>query len=204
MIFLALAALCAKSIRQIWAKGILAGLAVGMNLMEGFDVGAILCVYVGLFIVWQIFTEETPGIRKVLTALGTEVVVIFFSAFIAAHSISSLVNTQVVGVAGSSQDEQTKEERWDPATQWSLPKIETLRVICSRPLRLSHGRADHCAGQIQRLLGNCGPEPKSPPSGATIPRNAPQQSRPSISPWICAKASKAAIAKPVSTPSKPC
>ncbi len=38
MIFLALAALNAKSIPQLWARGILAGLAIGMNLMEGFDV----------------------------------------------------------------------------------------------------------------------------------------------------------------------
>ena len=129
MIFLALAALCSKSIPQIWAKGILAGLAVGMNLMEGFDVGAILSVYVGLFIIWQVFTDETPGVRKSLTALCTEALVIFFSAFIAAHSISSLIGTQVEGVAGASQDEETKEKRWNPATRWSLPKLETLSVV---------------------------------------------------------------------------
>jgi hypothetical protein len=129
MIFLALAVLCSRSIPQIWAKGILAGLAVGMNLMEGNDIGAILCVYVGLFIVWQIFTAETPGVGKVLTALCTEALVIFFSALIAAHSISSLVDTQVVGVVGTSQDEETKEKRWNPATRWSLPKLETLRVV---------------------------------------------------------------------------
>jgi len=129
MIFLALAALCAKSIPQIWAKATLAGLAVGMDLMEGFDVGVILSIYVGLFIVWQIFTEEAPAFRKVLTAFCTEALVIFFSALIAAHSISSLVTTQVEGVVGTSQDATTKEQRWDPATKWSLPKIETLRVV---------------------------------------------------------------------------
>jgi hypothetical protein len=131
MIFLALAALCAKSIPQIWAKGILAGLAVGMGLMEGFDVGAILSIYVGLFIVWQIFIEETPGAGKVLAALGTEGLVICFAAFIAAHSISSLFATQVEGIVWSSANlqSQTKEQRWNPATQWSLPKIETLRVV---------------------------------------------------------------------------
>jgi hypothetical protein len=129
MVFLALAALSAKSIPQIWAKGILAGLAVGLDLMEGFDVGAILSVYVGLFIVWRIFTEEGPGVRRILTAFGTEALVIFFAALIAAHSIASLVDTQVVGVTGASQDEETKQQRWDPATQWSLPKIETLRVV---------------------------------------------------------------------------
>src|ERR1700722_15468180 len=130
MVFLALAAHCTKSMPQLWARGILAGLAVGMNLMEGFDVGAILCIYVGLFIAWQIFTEETPGPGKVVTALCTEAVVVCFAAFIAAHSISTLVGTQVTGIVWSnSQDAQTKEERWAPATQWSLPRLETLRVI---------------------------------------------------------------------------
>jgi hypothetical protein len=131
MIFLALAALCAKSIPQIWAKGILAGLAVGLNLMEGFDVGAILSVYVGLFILWRIFTQEEPGVRKVLTAFGLGALVIFFSALIAAHTLSSLVGTQVEGIvwASANQQSETKEQRWDPATQWSLPKIETLRMV---------------------------------------------------------------------------
>ena len=129
MIFLSLAALCTKSIRQVWAKAILAGLAVGMALMEGLDVGVILSIYVGFFIIWQIFTEEKPGIRKVVTAFCTEVLVIFFAALIAAHSISSLITTQVEGVATVSQDAQTKEQRWLPTTLWSLPKLETLRVV---------------------------------------------------------------------------
>jgi hypothetical protein len=131
MTFLALAVLCAKSIPQLWAKGILAGLAVGMNLMEGFDVGAILSVYVGLFIIWQIFTAEMPMARKVLATLGTEALVIFFAAVFAAISISSLFSTQVEGIVWSSGNQQaeTKEQRWNPATQWSLPKIETLGVV---------------------------------------------------------------------------
>jgi hypothetical protein len=129
MIFLSLAVLCAESIPQIWVKGILAGLALGMNLMEGFDVGAISCVYVGIFIVWQIFLEEGPGSRRVLRAFSIQVLAIVFSALMAAHSISSLVDTEVTGVVGAGQDESTKEKRWNPATQWSLPKAETLRVF---------------------------------------------------------------------------
>ena len=27
------------------------------------------------------------------------------------------------------QDTTTKEARWDKATQWSLPKVETLRLV---------------------------------------------------------------------------
>ena len=35
MIFLALAALCTKSVKQFWARAMLAGFAVGMGLMDG-------------------------------------------------------------------------------------------------------------------------------------------------------------------------
>ncbi|MGD0814577.1 MAG: hypothetical protein ABSA83_13305 [Verrucomicrobiota bacterium] len=129
MMFLALAALHAKSIPRLWARGTLAGLAAGMTLMEGFDVGAILCLYIGSFIVWHVFSREAPGAREFLTAFCTEALVVFFSALIAAHAIFSLVGTQVVGVSGIGQDEETKEKRWDPATKWSLPKIETLGIV---------------------------------------------------------------------------
>ena len=129
MMFLALAVLHAKSIPQLWARGTLAGMAAGMTLMEGFDVGAILCLYIGSFIVWHVFSSEAPAARKVLTAFCTEVLVVLFSALIAAHAIFSLVGTQVVGVSGIGQDEESKEKRWDPATKWSLPKIETLGIV---------------------------------------------------------------------------
>jgi hypothetical protein len=128
MIFLALAALHAKSL-PFWARGVLAGLAVGMNLMEGLDIGAIQCVFFGFYILWQILTNETTWPRKIATAFGTEALVVFFAGFIAAHSISSLVSTQVEGVVGTGQDTQTKQEHWDFATRWSLPKLETLRLI---------------------------------------------------------------------------
>ena len=37
--FLAMAAFYAKSIPKVWERAVLAGLAVGMNVMEGYDVG---------------------------------------------------------------------------------------------------------------------------------------------------------------------
>jgi hypothetical protein len=129
MIFLALAALCAKSIQQTWAKAVLAGLAVGMNLMEGFDVGAIMSIYVGIFVLFRAFSEESGLARKTLTAILTELLVVCFAGLMAAHTLGSLVETQIEGVTGTEQDTQTKEQRWDFATQWSLPKVETLRLI---------------------------------------------------------------------------
>ena len=58
MIFLSLAALSTPTLRQLWAKAILAGLAVGMAVMEGFDVGAILSIFVGAYAFVRVFSEE--------------------------------------------------------------------------------------------------------------------------------------------------
>ena len=160
MVFLALAVVHAKSIPQIWAKGILAGLAAGMNLMEGFDVGAISCIYLGCYIVWHIFTQAGPIGRKVLTALCMGALVIFSSALIAAHSIASLVETQVKGVTMVAQDEQSKEQRWNPATKWSLPKTETLGIFV--PGLFGYGMAERIVGpdKSSAYWGTVGQDPR--------------------------------------------
>jgi hypothetical protein len=129
MTFLALAALSSKSIKQLWAKAILAGLAVGVNIMEGFDVGAIMSVYVGIFVLFQALTEESGITQKALRVIWTEALVVFFAALIAAHTIYNLVGTQIEGIANASQDVETKGKVWDRDTQWSLPKVETLRLV---------------------------------------------------------------------------
>ncbi|MBC8096282.1 MAG: hypothetical protein H7Y43_10750 [Akkermansiaceae bacterium] len=41
----------------------------------------------------------------------------------------SLVSTQITGMVGTGQDQQTKEEKWNWATQWSFPKRETLSFL---------------------------------------------------------------------------
>ena len=64
MIFLAVAALVTDSIRQTWIKAILAGLAVGMSVMEGFDSGAILSVYVGVFTVFFCWIIGVHRVKK--------------------------------------------------------------------------------------------------------------------------------------------
>jgi hypothetical protein len=129
MTFLALAALSTPTVRQIWAKSILAGLAVGMGVMEGFDVGAILSAFVGIYAVFRMLMEDAPVSAKVARAVISEVLLVAFAGFIAVHTLSTLVQTQIEGVAAMGQDEETKQTRWNAATQWSLPKAETLQVI---------------------------------------------------------------------------
>src|SRR5207237_291392 len=51
------------------------------------------------------------------------------AACFAAHALSTLVGTQITGVAAKVQETGDFAVRWDGATMWSLPKMETLRVV---------------------------------------------------------------------------
>ncbi len=126
MIFLALAALVTDAIRQNWIKAILAGLAVGMSVMEGFDSGAIMSVYVGIFTAFFCWITESTVPKALIKTAQAGGLVVVFSGLIAASTLSTLVRTQVKDVGGPGLSEETK---WTFATQWSLPKLETLRVI---------------------------------------------------------------------------
>ena len=111
-----------------WLRVLLAGLCVGLNVIEGADVGAILSLYVAAFAVWQVFAE--PGISASKTVQGGArlAIVAVCAAWIAAHSLSSLVGTQIKGVAGMQQDDASREKRWEFATFGSFPIIETPRL----------------------------------------------------------------------------
>ena len=65
--FLALAAIVTPGIKQFWAKAILAGLSVGLGISEGFDVGAILSVIVGAFILFYCLTRDASLGRGVMS-----------------------------------------------------------------------------------------------------------------------------------------
>ncbi len=129
MVFLSMSALSTRAIKQLWAKAILAGLAVGMAVMEGYDVGAIVSIFVGGYALVWILSDEGKMDIKIGRAALCEILLIGFALFIAVHTISTLVTTQIEGVAAMGQEEQTKVTRWNAATQWSLPKAETLQLV---------------------------------------------------------------------------
>ncbi|HTI73011.1 MAG TPA: hypothetical protein VMF06_23760 [Candidatus Limnocylindria bacterium] len=112
-----------------WAQIVLAGFAVGVGVAEGADVGAILSLYVAAFAAWQYFAEpaKEKG-RAVRVGLALALVAIC-AAWFATHSLSSLVGTQIKGVAGMDQNQESKEQRWEFATFGSLPPAETLRIV---------------------------------------------------------------------------
>jgi hypothetical protein len=129
MIFLAVAALVTDSIRQFWIRAILAGLAVGMSVMEGYDSGAILSVYVGIFTVFFCWITESTVPKRMIKSVQVGALVVLFAGLISCSTLYTLVGTQVSGVAGMGQTAEEKQRRWPEATMWSLPKLETLRVI---------------------------------------------------------------------------
>jgi hypothetical protein len=131
MVFVALGILVSPYIRPLWIKGVLAGLSVGMAVMEGFDVGAIMSVYVGLFLafLYLFATSEPNPATRILRTLGAGTLVVLFSVMISACTLYTLVGTQISGMPTVGQTDREKQEHWEFTTQWSIPKIESLRVF---------------------------------------------------------------------------
>jgi len=126
MIFLAVAAVVTDHIRQTWIKAALAGLATGMAVMEGFDSGAILSLFLGIFLLFFFWITETTVGRRVSKGAWAGLLAVLFAVLIAASTLSTLIGTQIQGIADSGY---TPQQKWDFATMWSLPKLESLRVI---------------------------------------------------------------------------
>jgi hypothetical protein len=126
MNFLALAALTGRR-GPYWIRLALAGLAVGVGVIESADIGALYSLVVAAWVVYQAWAEGEGGaVRRLLSGSWRVGVVALCAGVIACQTILSLVSTQIVGVAGAEQTAQNKAEKWDWATQWSLPKKEAL------------------------------------------------------------------------------
>ncbi|HEY3855309.1 MAG TPA: hypothetical protein VGO67_13030 [Verrucomicrobiae bacterium] len=129
MVFVALGILVSPDIRQLWIKGVLAGLSVGMVVMEGFDVGAILSIYVGIFLLFYFLLSTPDPAQGIGKAVGVGALVVICSILMAASTLYTLVGTQLTGTGGGGQSAQEKEAQYDFNTQWSIPKIESLRLF---------------------------------------------------------------------------
>jgi hypothetical protein len=112
-----------------WARVALAGLAVGMNVMEGLDIGAIFSLFVAAFVLFRSLQEEKPVLRKLGHGIARVAVVALFAAIIAAQTIVTLVGTQIKGVTTGKTAAAEDTHHWDWATQWSLPIVETLSLF---------------------------------------------------------------------------
>ncbi len=164
--FLALAAIQSSRKRFSWIKIILAGFAVGLAVTEGFDVGAIFSLYVGAFVLFLAWVSESTTAGKIKTGVIALALVAAFAGLMAMQTIVGLVGTQIKGVAMVEQQAATPEEKrakWDFATQWSIPKAETLRVII--PGLFGYRMTDQ-TGHIypQSYWGKVGQTPGNPTS----------------------------------------
>lgn len=128
-IFLAFAALVSAQVRFFWVKAVLAGMAVGFAVMEGFDVGAIYSLYVAAFAMFLVWIQPGSVGMRLGKGVALVAVVAVCAGWLAAHALNTLIGTQIKGVGVSQQEEKTPEQKWTFATQWSLPKAETLRVM---------------------------------------------------------------------------
>lgn len=132
MIFLAIGLVVDPNPRGKWIRMVLAGLAVGVNVIEAADIGALFSLLFASFVFVYSFVSapsESPGGRRFGLAFGKVVLIAVFAAFIAANSVYFLVGTQIKGVVGTEQTQQSKAERWSWATQWSMPKKEALSMV---------------------------------------------------------------------------
>lgn len=127
--FVALAALVTPGTKQAWLRAVVAGFAVGMAILEGLDSGAILSLYIAAFVVFQTVQAGPTQVRAWGVGVLRVGVVAVVAALVATAALSMLISTQIKGVVGMDQDNRTKSQRWEDATQWSLPKLETTRII---------------------------------------------------------------------------
>lgn len=113
-----------------WVRLILAGMAVGVGVMEAADIGALFSLLTASFVFYYSLVEEGKGGvgLKLGRGVGRTIIIAMFAGFVAISAISSLVSTQIQGIVGTQQDASTKAAHWYQATQWSMPKLETLGI----------------------------------------------------------------------------
>jgi hypothetical protein len=112
-----------------WTRLALAGMAVGVNVMEAADVGAIFSVFVAAFVLFHALVESGTAAAKWTRGVGRVAVIAVFALFIAAQAVVSLIGVGVHGLVGAEQSAKIKAQHWDFATQWSFPKAEALSIV---------------------------------------------------------------------------
>ncbi|HSU54761.1 MAG TPA: YfhO family protein [Candidatus Dormibacteraeota bacterium] len=115
--------------RSSWKGVLLAGIFVGIAIMEGYDIGAIFSLYIAVFALFHVvFCEERPRLPALPAGIIRIAVIAIVSALVSAHTLSSLISTQVKGATGEEEN-MTPAQRWDWATQWSMPPAELPRIL---------------------------------------------------------------------------
>jgi len=131
MCFVALGLVADASPHHRWLKVVLAGMAVGMCVMEGYDIGAIFSLFVAVFVLYQALIGEGALRQKMGRGFVRVAIVAVFAGFLATQAVSALINTQIKGIAATEQNSEAKERNWSFCTQWSFPPAELPQIIIS-------------------------------------------------------------------------
>ena len=108
------------SIKHTWPRWVaytVAGGCIAQSIMEGYDNGAIMSLYVAAFA----FVHEN-GRRRWISVPWIAVT----SAVVGAFALQSLVSANISGI---SQVKQDPKEQWAWVTQWSFPPDEASRIV---------------------------------------------------------------------------
>jgi hypothetical protein len=112
-----------------WAKTVLAGLAIGLSVSEGGDNGAIFSLFIAAYAFYVSFVQEGPLAGRVANGVMKVGLMAVMAAFLAFQTISVFFHKDVSGGPTTGGAGMSKERHWAWATQWSLPKLESFRVI---------------------------------------------------------------------------
>lgn len=111
-----------------WLRIVLAGLCVGVNIMEAADVGALCSVFVAGFIFFRSLMETGQSVAaRAARGVVQVAVVAIFAGIMGVNTIIALLGTP--GISADTKMTETPQAHWDWATTWSLPKMETLGII---------------------------------------------------------------------------
>ena len=111
-----------------WAIYALAGLALGVGVLEANDLGAVCGFIVLAYLLYCSLLEAGPARQRLARGLGRTLVVAAFAALMAGQTVIGLFSSSPGG-AQARQDAQAKAQHWNWATQWSLPKQEAAGLI---------------------------------------------------------------------------
>ena len=145
MVFVALGILASPRIRPLWVKGVLAGLSVGMVVMEGFDVGAIFSAFMSASS-WRFCSSQANPYAcrlKILQTVGIGSSFVVICAFLISQPAQFTLWLALKFQEPKQPISNKKDslDSWNFAVQWSIPKLETLRVII--PGIFGYRMADH-------------------------------------------------------------
>ena len=117
----------------------LAGICVGLGLMEGYDIGALFSLYIAAFVLFGFVIKRLESEKSVALdqaagrGFAGVALVALVAGLAASQTMSTLVDTQLKGTGSDpqtpAQRDAAKERQWTFLTQWSLPKMETLRIV---------------------------------------------------------------------------